>query len=621
MIQAAYLSVLRSATPKPAMLMGFASELPAGLGGCIGIDVPVVHFDRSAGRPTYNWADSGSPDAQLLGEADARFEELNTRRLLEAVMERSDPLEPLDRAAAALREAWSNRAVRAWAGGAGLAISIDFSPISERAGSLNSLPERLRKLLAVPTATQPIVPDRDLDWPGKLMSFQLEGVQALLANRGLLLADDMGLGKTLQVIAAIRILRAKSALGACLVVAPASLLEQWRREIAKWAPEIRAIVVRGSAADRAWQWAADAELTLVSYDTLRADFDRNRSSPAWRRTWGVVVADEAQRIKNRNLTSGAVKRLRRQRSWALTGTPVENREDELASIIEFVDHDGIGVAQRYRPGAELRTRHQQLQLRRKKTDVLSQLPPKRIATVPIELPREQASSYALAEQQGTVYLESLGRAVRLHHLLELIARLKQICNADPQTGRSGKLDDLQRRLEQLTLQGHKALVFSQYVGERFGVAAIAKRLRRFNPLAITGAMPVEERSTVIDHFKTESEHKVLVLSLGVGGLGLNLQEASYVFHMDRWWNPAVERQSEDRSHRIGQFHKVNVIKYSCVGTIEERIDEILKGKQNLFDELVDDVSLDLSGRLSRGDLLGLFGLAEGTVPEVGPGGR
>ena len=192
--------------------------------------------------------------------------------------------------------------------------------------------------------------------------------------------------------------------------------------------------------------------------------------------------------------------------------------------------------------------------------------------------------------------------------LELITRLKQICNADPQTGESSKLEDIKDRLVHLAAQGHKALVFSQYTSDISGVAAAVNYLREFNPLSFTGEMSRQDRVAVIDRFKTHDEHKVLVLSLRAGGLGLNLQEASYVFHLDRWWNPAVERQAEDRSHRIGQTVKVNVIKYSCTESIEERIDQILERKQGLFDQLVDDVSLDLSTQLSREDLFGLFGM-------------
>ncbi len=440
------------------------------------------------------------------------------------------------------------------------------------------------------------------------MPFQREGVRALLDNNRLLLADDMGLGKTIQAIAALRILRARREIRSCLVAAPASLLDQWRREIARWAPELGAIIIRGSTSDRSWQWAADREVILVSYDTLRSDFGGNAQAPVRRKTWDVVVADEAQRIKNRNDTSDALKGLKRTRSWALTGTPIENHEEELASILEFVDHRGSGEPERYRPGVELRERHRELQLRRKKGEVLEDLPPKQVTKVTIELSPRQRDSYDKAEQEGIVYLKSLGAEVGVQHVLELITRLKQICNADPRTGESSKMDDIKDRLEQLVAQGHKALVFSQYTSDTSGVAAAAEYLRDFTPLTITGDITQEERSSTIDRFKILEKHKVLILSLRAGGLGLNLQEASYVFHLDRWWNPAVERQAEDRSHRMGQTVKVNVIKYSCAETIEERIDEILGRKQALFDQLVDDVSLDLSAQMSRDELFGLFGL-------------
>ena len=321
-----------------------------------------------------------------------------------------------------------------------------------------------------------------------------------------------------------------------------------------------------------------------------------------------MVADEAQRVKNRNPTSGAMKGLRRKRCWALTGTPVENDEEELASIIEWVDNDGMSAPKRYRPGAELLRRHRDLQMRRKKSDVLEDLPPKLETKLALELGPRQLASYRKAEEEGIIYLKSLGSEVEVRHILELITRLKQICNADPKTGESVKLEDIRGRLERLSAQGHKALIFSQYTNETSGVAAAVNYLREFNPLSLTGETPQSERPALIERFRKSDEHKALALSLRAGGVGLNLQEASYVFHLDRWWNPAVERQAEDRSHRMGQSAHVNVIKYSCEGTIEERIDEVLERKQELFDQLVDDVSLDLATRMSREELLGLFGL-------------
>ena len=468
------------------------------------------------------------------------------------------------------------------------------------------LARRLLRVLSPPGTETPL--EQGLDWPGELMPFQEDGVRALLDSDRLLLADDMGLGKTLQVIAALRILRHRRDIRSALIAAPASLLDQWRGELRKWAPELSAIIVRGSASDRAWQWRAETDVTLVSYETLRSDFEGNPQAPVRRKVWDVVVADEAQRIKNRNDTSRSLKGLPRARSWALTGTPIENHEEELASILEFVDHDRNGRPKRYQPGPELLSRHRQLQLRRKKADVLEDLPEKQVTLLPIELHANQRASYDKAEQEGVVFLRSLGRDITIQHVLELITRLKQICNADPVNGESSKLDDIRERLELLIGQGHKALVFSQYTSDTAGVAAAESRLREFNPLVITGDVPLQDRPSVIERFKSDGRHKALIISLRAGGLGLNLQEASYVFHLDRWWNPAVERQAEDRSHRMGQTAKVNVIKYSCTDTIEQRIDAILARKQDLFDRLVDDVSMDLSSRLSRQELFGIFGL-------------
>ena len=477
--------------------------------------------------------------------------------------------------------------------------------------SARPLPERLRRVLAAPPESASTSWPTQLEWVSELLPFQRIGVRTLIANERLLLADDMGLGKTVQAVAALRILRANRAIRNCLIVAPATLLNQWRGELHKWAPELHAIIVRGRSEERAWLWTAESYLKIVSYETLRSDADVGERGPLGRSRWDVVIADEAQRIKNRNRTSEVLKRLDRVRSWALTGTPLENDEDELASIMEFVDHDPSGARRRYRPGLELRARHAMLQLRRKKLEVLDDLPPKRTTTLELGLGQGQRRTYDRLEREGIVHLKSLGSEIRVHHVLALITRLKQICNVDPETGESSKLDDIEGRLIELEAEGHKALVFSQYVDESFGVAAISKRFARFKPLVITGAVPLDERAEVIRRFRSEKDHRVLVLSLRVGGLGLNLQEASYVFHLDRWWNPATEAQADDRTYRFGQTAKVNVFKYTCHETIEARIEEILRRKRKLFDDVVDDVSLDVSSRFSQAELLELFGLGSG----------
>ena len=287
--------------------------------------------------------------------------------------------------------------------------------------------------------------------------------------------------------------------------------------------------------------------------------------------------------------------------------------------MEFVDHTEGAEQVRYAPGRRLRDRHRELQLRRRKQDVLTQLPPKQVIEIQLELPPGQRATYDRAEHEGVLELRSKGETLRIQHVLELIMRLKQVCNFDPSSGESAKLTEIEERLDTLVAEGHRALLFSQYTNDMFGVAAIAERLARFQPLTFTGSLSGGQRDRVIQSFKADDRHKALVLSLMSGGVGLNLQEASYVFHVDRWWNPASERQAEDRSHRMGQAVPVTVFKYTCQNTIEERIQEVLSAKQQLFDELVDDVSVDLGARLTADEVFGLFGMqAPATSPPSRP---
>ena len=621
-------SLIRSAMSKPRLLLAVVEEGLTEVFDGLGIGLPLccipLHSLFQAGAVTERHTELIFQQLQWVNEPPASA----TEAALVELMGQNNPFEPLDRTARGLTVAFGDPRVRELTSVPGLETVIMLQarnlPTRKHASSNSSvagngdhfgsaerldpdLAERLwRELTVRRVMDSGRSRDRQLEWSGELMPFQKQGVQALTSMDRLLLSDDMGLGKTVQAIVALRILRAKSEIGSSLVVAPASVLDQWRREMVRWAPELSAIIVRGSAPDRAWQWRAEVDVTLVSYDVLRADARNLPKHRAFRGAWHVVVLDEAQRIKNRNDTSEAAKNIPRLRSWALTGTPIENHEEELASLLEFVDHNEGEPRKRYRPGPALLQRHGELQLRRKKVDVLHDLPPKLETRRIIPLNRDQRESYDRVEQEGIIYLKSLGAEVGVGNVLELITRLKQVCNADPRSGSSSKLDDIAERLGTLTAQGHKALVFSQYKSDASGVGAAARHLRDFNPLVLTGDVPPDQRSSLIQRFMDSQIHKVMIISLRAGGLGLNLQEASYVFHLDRWWNPAVERQAEDRTHRMGQSVKVNVIKYTCEDTIEERIDRILEAKQALFDQLVDDVSLDLTTRLSLDELLGLF---------------
>lgn len=477
------------------------------------------------------------------------------------------------------------------------------APVSESAKLLRHLAIVLQAPLIA------LEGDNVLEWPAPLLPFQREGVLALLARRALLLADSMGLGKTIQTIAALRILFHRQEIKSALIVCPAGLVTQWRRELARWAPELTVVPVSGDPFERGRRWQVPAHVKLIGYETLRGDVLDLRDSPARRRPWGVVVLDEASRIKNRrSAVAVACKLLPSERRWALTGTPLENSIEDVASLLDFLLQTPAAADAPPASPRELKALLHAHQLRRRREDVLPQLPPKRIQEIVIELPTPQREAYDRAEQEGIVQLTAAPGAVTVVHVLELISRLKQICNYDPASGASGKLADIAERMRALVDEGQRALIFSQFTDDLFGVGRLAETLREFQPLVYTGGLTLRRRAEAIERFTTHPEHKALLLSLRAGGQGLNLQAASYVFHLDRWWNPATEEQADSRAHRLGQTLPVTVFRYLCAGTIEERIDAKLREKRKLFQDVVEDASLDLASVMTESELFGLFGL-------------
>jgi len=313
--------------------------------------------------------------------------------------------------------------------------------------------------------------------------------------------------------------------------------------------------------------------------------------------------DEAQRIKNRlSATSQAVRELPRRRSWALTGTPVENSAEDLMGIFEFL---APGLLSRAMTPRRMGKSVKDYILRRTKEQVLDDLPPKLFREAEIDLSPEQRAAYDLAESDGVIRLTEMGQSITVQHIFELVLRLKQICNFDPRTGASSKLERLEADLEEIAASGQKAIVFSQWVRT---LRYLKDRLGRFGPLEYHGQIPGGRRDGVIERFKIDPQAHVILMSYGAGSVGLNLQFAGYVFLFDRWWNPAVEDQAINRAHRIGSTGPVTVSRFLALDTIEERIDQVLNEKRALFDAILSHAHGHVSNGLSQKELFGLFNL-------------
>ncbi len=457
---------------------------------------------------------------------------------------------------------------------------------------------------------------------GELRPYQVRGASwlAFLERWGLgaCLADDMGLGKTIQFITLMLHLKAQEVLEhPTLLVCPTSVLGNWERELKKFAPSLKAVLHHG---DRRPQGKAFAkavkgqDLVITSYSLVHRDTKDLQTV-----TWQGIVLDEAQNIKNSEAKqSQAVRQLETQFRIALTGTPVENRLSELWSILDFLNPGYLGPRnffqrrfaipiERYGDTASLQTLRGLVQpfiLRRLKTDrsIIQDLPDKQEMTVFCGLTAEQAALYQKLVDQSLVDIESAEGIQRHGLILALLVRLKQVCNhpglikgGSPKgelgdTGlqvHSGKLQRLEEMLEEVWAEGDRCLIFTQFA--EWGKLLQAHLQQRFNRevLYLYGSTSRKQREEMVDRFQNDPQApRIFILSLKAGGVGLNLTRANHVFHFDRWWNPAVENQATDRVFRIGQTRNVQVHKFVCTGTLEERIHELIESKKALSEQVV-----------------------------------
>ncbi|MBR5757498.1 MAG: DEAD/DEAH box helicase [Thermoguttaceae bacterium] len=451
---------------------------------------------------------------------------------------------------------------------------------------------------------------RLLETPFEPFNYQKQGVAFLYGAHHAILADEMGLGKTMQAITTIRLLFRSGECRRVLLVCPKPLVTNWKREFDIWAPEIPVQVIEGKSERRKWLWQRqNSPVRIANYELLSRDrvfFDPPGGAPV---TFDLVILDESQRIKNKsNATSESARAIPRRRNWALTGTPVENSAEDLIGIFEFLAPGFLKSGMKPNQLSKLVGEHI---LRRTKDEVLKDLPPKLIRDAHIELTPEQYETYRLAQEEGEVRLNAMGDSVTLQHAFELILRLKQICNYDPATGESAKLERLVADMEEVAESGRKAIVFSQWVQT---IQWLKPRLKQFGPLEYHGKIPGKERDSVIEQFRNDSDKHIILMSYGAGSVGLNLQFAEYVFLFDRWWNPAVEDQAINRAHRIGVSRPVTVTRFVTDNTIEEKIDKILIEKRMLSEAILSDAKgLNYSMGLTQEDIFGLFNIKASRV--------
>ncbi|HEX2768258.1 MAG TPA: DEAD/DEAH box helicase, partial [Geobacteraceae bacterium] len=450
---------------------------------------------------------------------------------------------------------------------------------------------------------------------GSLRPYQLRGYSWLsfLHHWGLgaCLADDMGLGKTIQTLSLVVRDRETGGTAPFLLVCPTTVIGNWQREAARFAPGLKVMAHHGIARVKGKSFAtgvAGQDMVLISYGLLYRDLEALKKVE-----WRGVVLDEAQNIKNPfTKQAQAARALPASLRIALTGTPVANSVADLWSIMEFLNPGFLGGHAEFRrrfiipiqarrdPQAsrKLKQLTGPFILRRMKTDrtIISDLPEKNEMKVYTPLTREQASLYGAVTSEVMEALQGAEGIQRKGLVLATLMKLKQICNHPAQfmgdnsaiPGRSGKLARLTEMLEEALAEGDRALVFTQF----FEMGEIIRRHLQDTfgreILFLHGLTSRKERDRMVERFQAEDKHAppIFILSLKAGGTGLNLTAASHVFHFDRWWNPAVEDQATDRAFRIGQRRNVQVHKFVCAGTLEERIDDMIERKKELAGSIV-----------------------------------
>jgi SNF2 family DNA or RNA helicase len=415
-----------------------------------------------------------------------------------------------------------------------------------------------------------------------------------------ILADDMGLGKTLQVLEAVRTLLYRGMVQTALVVCPRTLVSNWQDESARWAPELLFASSTSWIGDPEGLWRLGQDrrvhLTVVHYDRLKA----LPAALIGRRKVQLLILDEAHRVRRSEASvTAAVRSLDASSVWALSGTPVERDTQDLATLLSIISPEKYSVSIAALGDEAVRSFAEPMLLRRKKVDVLTDLPVVMEEVHHLDLTAEQRTTYAETLADARAYGKTKGE------LLTLVGDLLSICDLDPPTGSSSKIDDIVERLQRVCDATEKAIVFSYKLKP---LDLLESRLKEASLgfVRIDGRTGAEERATVIARFRNDPSVVALLASSRVASEGLTLTEANHAFFINRWWNPSNSDQARDRIVRIGQDRPVVIHSYVCRDTIEERLEQILESKRDLVERVVDSLSKGATPSIGAADLAELF---------------
>lgn len=446
---------------------------------------------------------------------------------------------------------------------------------------------------------------QELDFYSELRGYQQEGISWLLDHSSGLLADEMGTGKTVQAVNSLRLLFRQGKIRSALIVCPLAAIgsidlsietgksEGWSGHFYHWASELEPAVMHGGNPEqRKLAWERPFHIYITTYDTIRGDIQNGFISNY--NQFDCIILDEAHKIKNRETqTSKAIRRLKSQYRWALTGTPIQNSLDDVKSLFDFI-RPGT-----FRGGVEdspetVKQAIEPYMLRRLKRDVLHDLPDKVYQDDWLELNENQKKDYEQALQAGRQQIQTSLEIEQTNqvrqHIFTLLHELKKICNFAKGRGKSPKTELLLEYVATIAANDQKVLVFSQY--KREGTHKIAKVLEQegFGYVLYTGDTSKQQKNQAINDFRSNPDIKVFLATIQSAGEAMTLTEATYVIHFDHWWNPATKKQAEDRTHRFGQKNSVTVYNFWMEETIEQRIQKKLDEKCRLAEITVDDLA-------------------------------